>query len=126
VAGFLLVVVLSLGTDELLHLARVYPPWGEPMWEPRLNALALSYRIVYGILGNLLIYRLAPWRPMKHVWIAAGIGFVISSLGAAAAVQQNLGPLWYPVTLALSTFPCAWVTRPIAEALAGQGARPKA
>jgi hypothetical protein len=96
------------------------------MWEPRLNALALGYRIVYGILGNLLIYRLAPWRPMKHVWIAAGIGFAVSSLGAAAAIQQNLGPAWYPVTLALSAFPCAWVTRPIAEALGGQGARPEA
>lgn len=116
-AGFILVVVLSLGTDEVLHITHVYPPWGQPMFAPGLNALALGYRIVYGVLGNLLIHRLAPWRPMKHVWIAAGIGFVISLMGAAAAAQQNLGPLWYPIALAFSAFPCAWVTRPIAERL---------
>jgi hypothetical protein len=117
VAGSLVVVILSLGTDEILHLIHVYPPWGQPMYEPGLNALALGYRMVYAVLGNLLIYRLAPWRPMKHVWIAAGVGFVLSTLGAVAAVQHNLGPLWYPVALAFSAFPCAWVTGPIAQGL---------
>lgn len=75
--------------------------------------------MVYAVLGNLLIYRLAPRRPMKHVWIAAGIGFVVSLLGAAAATQQNLGPVWYPVALAFSAFPLAWVTQPIAGSLGG-------
>jgi hypothetical protein len=45
VLGFVAVVVLSLGTDEALHLLKVYPPWGQPMFEPRLNLLALSYRM---------------------------------------------------------------------------------
>jgi hypothetical protein len=27
--GFVVVVVLSLGTDQVLHVLRVYPPWGE-------------------------------------------------------------------------------------------------
>ena len=30
-AGFAAIVVLSLGTDQVLHVLRVYPPWGEPM-----------------------------------------------------------------------------------------------
>ncbi|HET7041822.1 MAG TPA: hypothetical protein VFI13_07375, partial [Gemmatimonadales bacterium] len=42
-AGFLFVVLLSLGTDEILHLTRVYPPWGVPMRDPALNALAFGY-----------------------------------------------------------------------------------
>jgi len=52
VAGFLTVVVLSLGTDQLMHVLGVYPPWGQTMYEPALNVLALSYRIVYTILGS--------------------------------------------------------------------------
>jgi hypothetical protein len=34
VLGFVAVVVLSLSTDEVLHLLKVYPPWGQPMFEP--------------------------------------------------------------------------------------------
>jgi hypothetical protein len=123
VAGSLVVVILSLVTDEILHLIHVYPPWGQPMFEPGKNALALAYRIVYAVLGNLLVYRLAPWRPMKHVWIGASIGFVVGLLGAAAAIQANVGPIWYPVALAFSAFPCAWVTQPIAERLGARGVR---
>ena len=111
--GFLFVVLLSLGTDEILHLAQVYPPWNQPMRDPGLNALALGYRLVYGILGNLLIYHLAPWKPMKHVWIGAGIGLVISVLGAIAGIKADLGPAWYPIALAASVLPSAWVTGPI-------------
>jgi hypothetical protein len=102
-AGFLFVVLLSLGTDEILHLTQVYPPWNQPMWDPGLNALALGYRLIYGILGNLLIHRLAPWRPMKHVWVAA--------------VTTHLGPVWYPVLLAASVLPSAWVTAPLYQRL---------
>ena len=39
VAGFLTVVILSLGTDEVLHVINVYPPWGQPMHDPSLNVL---------------------------------------------------------------------------------------
>lgn len=45
--GFLTVVILSLGMDQVLHALHVYPPWGQPMHHPALNLLALSYRIVY-------------------------------------------------------------------------------
>jgi hypothetical protein len=58
--GFLAVVVLSLGTDEVLHLLKIYPPWEQPMFEPRLNILALSYRIVYSVLGSYIAAKVAP------------------------------------------------------------------
>ena len=109
VLGFLAVVVLSLGTDQLLHVLQVYPPWGEPMHEPGLNLLALSYRIVYTVFGSYLTARLAPHSPMRHVWVLAGIGFVIGTAGAIAAIPMNLGPAWYPIALALSALPCAWL-----------------
>ena len=109
VVGFLAVVVLSLGTDQLLHVLQVYPPWGQPMMDPGLNALALGYRCVYGVLGSYLMARLAPYAPMRHVWIGAAIGFVLSVFGAIAGIKMKLGPAWYPILLALSAWPTAWI-----------------
>jgi len=108
-AGFVAVFVLSLGTDQVLHVLQVYPPWGQPMYDPGLNLLALSYRLVYGVLGSYITARLAPHSPMRHVWIGAIIGFVLSSVGVIAAIQMKLGPAWYPIALALSVFPTAWL-----------------
>ena len=107
--GFLVVIVLSLGTDEVFHLLQVYPPWNQPMPEPGLNLLALSYRLVYDTLGSYIMARLAPYAPMRHVWVGAAIGFVLSSAGAVQAIRMNIGPAWYPIALALSAWPTAWI-----------------
>ena len=108
--GFIAVVVLSLGTDQVLHVLQIYPPWGQPMYDPGLNLLALSYRIVYGVLGSYITARLAPYSPMRHVMVGAAIGFVLSTAGAITAMRMaDLGPLWYPIALVLTTFPCAWL-----------------
>jgi hypothetical protein len=107
--GFVVVVVLSLGTDQLLHVLAVYPPWGQPMHDPGLNLLALGYRVVYQVFGSYLTARFAPRNPMRHVWVGAAIGFVLASLGAVAAINAELGPMWYPVALAISALPCAWL-----------------
>ena len=108
-AGLLAVFVLSLGTDQVLHSFAVYPPWGQPMREPGLNLLALSYRIAYGVLGSHLAARLAPRAPMGHALILGAIGLVLSAAGAIAAIRVDLGPAWYPIALALTALPCAWL-----------------
>jgi hypothetical protein len=108
-SGFVAVFVLSLGTDQVLHMLKVYPPWGEPMYDTSLNLLALSYRIPYNVFGSYLTARLAPNSPMRHVWVGAGIGLVLSTAGVIAAITMHLGALWYPIALALSTLPCAWL-----------------
>ena len=107
--GFLTVVVLSLGTDEVFHLLRIYPPWDRPMQAPLLNALALSYRIVYTILGSYVTARLAPSKPMMHAWILGVIGFLLGTLGAVATIPMHLGPAWYPIAIAATALPCAWL-----------------
>jgi len=107
--AFVVVVPLSLGTDQLFHVLDVYPPWGEPMWEFGDNLLALSYRIVYGVFGSYLTARFAPRHPMKHAIIGGAIGFVMAALGAAAAINMEMGPAWYPILLALTALPCAWL-----------------
>jgi hypothetical protein len=107
--GFVSVVVLSLGTDQVLHVLEVYPPWGEPMNDPGLNLLALAYRCVYGVLGAYIAARLAPRNPMRHALILGGIGFVLSTAGAVSASTMNLGPIWYPVALVITALPTAWL-----------------
>ncbi|HEX4824573.1 MAG TPA: hypothetical protein VFV19_09675 [Candidatus Polarisedimenticolaceae bacterium] len=110
-AGMLSVIALSLLTDEVFHIANVYPPWGEPMWSPHLNALALSYRLVYDTFGAYLAARLAPRRPMKHAMIVGIVGFLLSGLGVAGTMMmaQKPGPLWYPVAIWITALPCAWL-----------------
>jgi hypothetical protein len=107
--GFVSVVVLSLGTDQMLHVLQVYPPWGQPMHEPGLNLLALAYRCVYGVVGGYLTARFAPYSPMRHAVVVGMIGFVLSAAGAIATIPMNLGPAWYPILLALSALPTAWL-----------------
>jgi hypothetical protein len=107
VVGFSSVAVLSLATDELLHIVKVYPPWGEPMYDPGLNLLALSYRLLYTILGGYLTASLAPHAPMRHVIVVAIAGLIAGSAGAIVAITMaDLGPAWYPIALAVTAFPC--------------------
>jgi len=108
--GFLAVVVLSLGTDQVLHVLHVYPPWGRPMFDPGLNVLALGYRCVYAVFGSWIAARLAPSTPMRHAMALGWIGLVLSTAGAVVAVTaSNLGPLWYPIALVVTALPCAWL-----------------
>ena len=103
-------VVLSLGTDQFFHVLGVYPPWGQPMYDASLNLLALSYRIVFGIVSGYLVARLAPHTPMRHAMILGIIAVVLSTLGAVAAITQaDLGPAWYPIALAAVSYPCVWL-----------------
>ena len=74
-AGFLVVVVLSIGTDAILHAAGIFPELGKRMSDG-LFILATIYRTVFGVLGSYITARLAPGKPMKHAMIGAAIGTV--------------------------------------------------
>jgi hypothetical protein len=108
-AGFLCVAVLSLGTDQILHVLDVYPPWGEPMRDFDDNLLALSYRSVYAVIGGYVTARLAPSAPLRHVLILGCIGTILSALGAYAAITLDMGPAWYPVALVVTALPLTWL-----------------
>lgn len=109
VAGILVGIVITLGTDEVLHLVGVFPPWGESVTSPPL-VLATAYRIVYGILGSYIIARLAPDRAMQHALIGGAVGVVASTVGAVATWNRGaaFGPHWYPIALIMTAIPCAW------------------
>ena len=115
VAGAIVAVfVLSLGTDQILHVLGLYPPWPQRMADP-LFALATAYRLVFNVTGGYIAAKLAPANPMKHAMILAWIGLGLSLLGLAAQIAKpQLGPLWYPIILVVTAVPCAWLGGKIA------------
>jgi hypothetical protein len=108
-AGFLVVLILTLGTDALLHLSHVFPKPGERMSDP-LFGLATAYRVIYAVLGSYTTAALAPRRPMLHAMIGGTIGLALSIVGAVVTWNKvELGPHWYPLALVVTALPCAWL-----------------
>jgi hypothetical protein len=111
-AGMIVGIVLTLVTDQSLHIAGVFPPWGQSMvgYDGAL-LLATAYRVVYGIVGSYITARLAPNRPMLHALVGGVLGFIVSIVGAVATWNGGpaFGPHWYPIALIVTALPCAWV-----------------
>jgi hypothetical protein len=109
-AGVLAVIIISLGTDVVLHATGIYPPWFQPMADG-LWVLALAYRIVYGIAGGYITARLAPNRPMAHALALGVVGLALSIAGVAANWNKGpeYGPKWFSLALIATALPCAWV-----------------
>ena len=111
-AGMIVGIVLSLGTDLVLHMAHVFPPLGASMTGydgPLL--LATIYRTLYGVLSSYIAARLAPHRPMLHAIVLGALGFAVSILGAVVTWNKGpaFGPHWYPVALVVLALPTAWL-----------------
>ena len=107
-AGVVVGIVLSVGTDVGLHAIGVAPAQSE-RWPNQLLSLATVYRSIYGVIGAYVIARLAPNRLMGHALVAGALGLVVSTLGAAATWSSTIGQHWYPATLALTALPTAWI-----------------
>jgi len=115
-AGFVVVVVLSIGTDLALRAGGIFPPLGQPMSDA-LFLLATAYRTVYPILGSFVTARLAPNRPMAHALVGGAVGLLLATIGAAATWNKGpeFGPHWYPLALVVTAMPCAWAGGRLAE-----------
>jgi hypothetical protein len=105
--GFIVVVVLSLGTDQLMRGLGLFPPLDQPMHASGLLLLAFVYRSIYVIFGSYIVARFAPYAPMHHALVSGLIGLVLSLAGAIA--QWNLGSHWYPIAIVLTALPYAWL-----------------
>ena len=114
-AGFVVVVVLSIGTDAILHALKIYPTLGQGMSD-QLFLLATAYRTLYGIIGSYVTARLAPDRPMWHAMVGGVIGLILSIVGAVATWKHTeMGPHWYPLALVVTALPSAWLGGKIRE-----------
>jgi hypothetical protein len=112
IAGMIVGIFLSLGTDLVLHMAHVFPPLGASMTGydgPLL--LATIYRTLYGVLSSYIAARLAPHRSMLHAMVLGALGFAVSILGAVVTWNKGpaFGPHWYPVALIVLALPTAWL-----------------
>jgi len=114
VAGFLVVVALSLLTDTLLEKLGVFPQLGNRLSD-NLALLATFYRTLYSILGSYITARLAPNRPMFHAMIGACIGMVLGTIGVFVTWNKDLGPHWYAIALVVEGIPCTWIGARISQ-----------
>jgi hypothetical protein len=111
-AGMLVGIILTIGTDIVLHAVGVFPPWGQSMVGfGGALLLATIYRTVYGVAASYIIARLAPDRPMQHALVGGVVGLAVSILGAAVTWNKGpaFGPHWYPLALVVLAMPQAWV-----------------
>jgi len=107
IVGLIFVVVVTIAVDMVLHVTGVYPS-GQPL-DHALALLATVYRVLIGIGGAWLTAKLAPARPMKHALILGGIGTFLALLGLVATWGKDMGPEWYPVSLAVLALPQSWL-----------------
>ena len=108
-AGMFATIVLSLGTDVVLHAAGTFPPWGQPMADGLL-VLATAYRTIFSVAGSYITARLAPNRPMLHALVLGGLGLLVSIVGTVVTWNKGpaFGPHWYPVALVVLAIPQCW------------------
>jgi peptidoglycan/LPS O-acetylase OafA/YrhL len=106
-AGLLANFALSGGTDAGLHATGIYPPMFQPMAD-HLWALALTYRVVFAVVGGFLTARLAPTQPMRHVMALGGIGTVLGVLSVLATWNKGpeFGPHWFSMCVTITGLPC--------------------
>jgi hypothetical protein len=102
--GLLVVFALSTITDVILEQTGLMklPFAANPL---SVMILVVLYRNIYVSIGAYITAAMAPAKPMKHVWVLAGIGFALGVLGAI--VMWHEPPHWYPVSLAILGVPFA-------------------
>src|SRR6185436_19916482 len=106
-AGLVAIFAVTTATDLVMHVSGVFPPMDAPPMSNALFLLAFAYRLVYDVAGSYLTARLAPDRPMRHALALGAVGLVLSIAGAVA--MWDAGPGWYPLAIAASALPSAWL-----------------
>ena len=110
VGGFLVTAIASTAADAIMHGTGVFPKSPQNMSEG-LFVLASGYRALFTVAGGFITARLAPDRPMHHVWILAWLGLTAGLAGVVAYYViggAQLGPAWYPFSIAIESLPCVW------------------
>ena len=107
-AGFIVNVMLSLGTDLGLQALGILPAIGRGPINDFQSALAAAYRTLFGVISSYIVARLAPRRPLEHALVGAAIGMMLATAGAVATWNKSLGPHWYPLLLIALALPSGW------------------
>lgn len=107
-AGFLSVVILSVGTDKILEASGVFPPPSEMgLYVTWMLIVAFIYRSIYAVVGGYITAWLAPSNPKRHVMVLGILGLIGGAGGVVAG--WNLSSHWYPIALFLTAYPLVWL-----------------
>ena len=109
IAGLFFIFLTHNGTDLILESLGIFTPITERFETTWMVVTALVYRILFSIAGCYVTAWLAPSKPMLHAMILGTIGLVLSTAAAIVLIPRDLGPAWYPIALAASALPCAWI-----------------
>ena len=109
-AGLIIGIALSVGTDAAMTAIGLLPPPGQPAASGPLLA-ATVYRTIYGVVASYIAARLATYRPMLHAMVLGVLDFVVSVAGVVFTWNKGAqyGPRWYPIALVILALPAAWL-----------------
>ena len=107
-AGFFLIALLGFLTDTVLQQFGILPIPAEHRFETGHALLALSYHLLFAILGGFVTARLAPDHPLAHAITLGILGIVLSVLGLIAIIVEDLAPAWYGWALIILSIPATW------------------
>lgn len=108
-AGFFLIGLLGFLADTVLQQLGILPIPTEHKFETRHALLALSYHLLFAVLGGFVTARLTPDHPIAHAITLGILGIVISTLGLIAIIMQDLAPAWYGWALIVFSIPFTWI-----------------
>lgn len=108
VSGFVITVVLALGSDGLLRLLapQAFSSSGAVRGHGWL-ALMLAYTACSVVVGCLIAARLAPSHPLGHAVVLGVIGLVFTI--AATLATWGTAPSWYHLLAMVQVMPSAWL-----------------
>ena len=113
-AGLIFIGITHTATDAILENTGVLPK-GNLHVGTGLILMVIVYRAVLSLIGCYLTALLAPKSPMKHALALGIVGVLLSTAGAIATANMNLGPSWYAWTLVLISLPIAWLAGKLYE-----------
>jgi MFS-type transporter involved in bile tolerance (Atg22 family) len=113
-AGLIFIGITHTGTDAILENTGVLPK-GNLHVGTGLILLVIGYRAVLSLIGCYITALLAPKSPMKHALALGILGVLLSTAGAIATANMNLGPSWYAWTLVVLSLPIAWLAGKLYE-----------
>jgi len=113
-AGLIFIGIAHSGTDAILENIGVLPK-GHLHVGTGLILVVIGYRAVTSLIGCYITALLAPKSPMKHALALGIIGVLLSTAGAIATANMNLGPAWYAWTLVVTALPIAWLAGKLYE-----------
>ncbi|WP_067537528.1 hypothetical protein [Nocardia crassostreae] len=105
--GLAVAAIASSAVDSVLQATGALPT-GHIYASVPMVLTVVTYRTVFNVLGAYVAARLAPARPLAHALGLGIFGSIGSLVTAIATWNMEIGPHYYPLTLAALGVPAAY------------------